>query len=483
MQKKKRNTISLYKKFLLILAVTLLCATAAYLICSHMFVQRFQTNAVLQVGYNYLPAEYYDRIIDERPMNLIEELEDYIVSEETYALAGQYAGMEVEEIKNAVSVTNVPGDEYLIIHANADRAEKAHKMANGFASALDNALSTNLFQKEQPPATERTNIITYAPMPSTPLASRTVMITLSVAIVAATLAFVFVSKMPLFDALNMLFFLLIAIVIIFPFHYMFINTISDNALVEEAKLIFLPHGLHIGNYEQVFDSSLPQIANAIKISVLKTVLSAGLMTLVSAWGGYILSRKKLWNRLLWNRLLIVSLALDAGLISWYLNMDMLGMKNQFLAYILPALVAPWGILVVRFFVEGMPQTVEEAALVDGTNTWQYFVHIVLPALGPILVIIALFGAVESWNTVHDSLLLMQDAPALQTLQHRIFLEFGGQNPMQPVSETDAMMLTVQTGSRSIRFTMAFIGALPMLILCPFIRRHFEKQAKIFVVKK
>jgi multiple sugar transport system permease protein/putative aldouronate transport system permease protein len=111
---------------------------------------------------------------------------------------------------------------------------------------------------------------------------------------------------------------------------------------------------------------------------------------------------------------------NAGLIPWYMNMSMLGLTNNFLAYIIPGIVAPYNIILVKTYVESIPAELEESAQMDGAGFMTVFMRIIWPLSKPILATIAIFGAVGNWNSFTDSLMLMQQSQNLRTLQHLLY---------------------------------------------------------------
>ena len=98
---------------------------------------------------------------------------------------------------------------------------------------------------------------------------------------------------------------------------------------------------------------------------------------------------------------------NAGLIPWYMNMSTLGLTNRFAAYIIPSIVAPYNIILVKTYIESIPEEIEESARIDGAGYLVIFKSIIFPLSKPILATIAVFGAVGHWNSFTDSLILMQ----------------------------------------------------------------------------
>jgi hypothetical protein len=155
----------------------------------------------------------------------------------------------------------------------------------------------------------------------------------------------------LFDVFNYTGFTLFALACIFPFYYIFINTISDNQLVSAGLITIIPRGLHFRNYLQVLKMS--SIPRATLVSVARTVLGTTLTTLCTAWMGYAISRRELWHRKFVYRYFIVTMYLGAGLIPWFLTYLRLGLTNNFLAYII-GLVNAFNMILIKTYIESIP---------------------------------------------------------------------------------------------------------------------------------
>ena len=122
---------------------------------------------------------------------------------------------------------------------------------------------------------------------------------------------------------------------------------------------------------------------------------------------------------MWYRAIVITMYFNAGLIATYLNLVMLGLTNHYMVYIIPGIVAPYNIILVKTYIESIPAELEESAFIDGASYMQVFQRLYLAALSkPILATIAIFGAVGHWNSFQDSLIYMSNSPKLFTLQHR-----------------------------------------------------------------
>ena len=285
----------------------------------------------------------------------------------------------------------------------------------------------------------------------------------------------------IFDILNYLFFGLFTFSCIFPFYYIFIDTISDPALVTAGKITLIPHGLTLSNYAVMI--KLSDFWQSVLITVLRTVLGTALMVFVSSLAGYLVTKSEMWHRQLWYRLLVVTMYFNAGLIPWYLNMASLGLTNNFWAYIIPGIVSPYNIILVKTYIESIPGEIEESAYIDGASYWTIYLKIIWPLCKPILATIAIFGAVGHWNSFQDSLILNADSPALQTLQHRLYIYLNQSSNIGAVlSSGDASNIASSLNTKIIQYTISMVTIIPILCVYPFMQRYFEKGLMLGAVK-
>ena len=205
-----------------------------------------------------------------------------------------------------------------------------------------------------------------------------------------------------------------AFVCVYPFYYIFINTISSNELSARGKITFWPKEIHFTNYVNV--SHIPDLLNALKISVLRTVIGTLLTVICAAFLGYMFTRQTMWKRKLWYRFVIATMYFNAGIIPWFITMKNLGLYNSFWVYIFPMIVSPFYIVLCKTFVESIPKELTDAAELDGAGTLRTFFYIILPVIKPIMATVAIFTAVNQWNAFQDTLLYVTE-PKLITLQY------------------------------------------------------------------
>ena len=280
------------------------------------------------------------------------------------------------------------------------------------------------------------------------------------------------------------FFIIFTISCIFPFYYLFINTISDAKLVSSGSINFIPRGINIQNYLALKNAT--DLGNAVLVSVTRTIFGTAIMVIASAFVGYLVTKKEMWGRKFFYRFLVITMYFNAGLIPWYLNMQMLGLTNSFAAYIIPGIVAPYNIILVKTYIESIPAELEESAFIDGASFMQVFRKIVWPLSKPILATIAIFGAVGNWNSFQDSLILMSDSPNLYTLQHRLYIYLTTSNNLGAVmnkggSGSNAALDYANNGML-IKYTVSMVSVIPILLVYPFMQRYFEEGIMLGAVK-
>ena len=288
----------------------------------------------------------------------------------------------------------------------------------------------------------------------------------------------------LFEVLNYLIFTLFTLACIFPFYYLFINTISNNDMVLKGTINFIPRGIHFGNYLALLN--VGDLSTAFLISVARTILGTTLMVMASALVGYLVTKQEMWGRKFWYRFLVITMYFNAGIIPVFLNMQMLGLTNSFWVYIIPGIVAPYNIILVKTYIESIPADLEESASIDGASHMTIFRKIIWPLCKPILATIAIFGAVGHWNSFTDSLIYMQSAPNLYTLQHRLYIYLNQASNLKSLMQSggavsEAAIKSALSG-KIIKYTISMVTVIPILLVYPFMQRYFEEGIMLGAVK-
>ncbi len=286
-----------------------------------------------------------------------------------------------------------------------------------------------------------------------------------------------------FNTINYLVFIIITLICAYPFYYMIINTISNNELSANGAINFLPQGIHLGNYVQVL--SLNGLPMAALISVARTVIGTVCSVLASAFLGFIFTQEELWHRKFWYRFFVITMYFNAGIIPMFITMRTLHLTNTFWVYILPAIVQPFSIIMVKTYVESMPKSLQEAAEIDGAGILTIFWKIILPTAKPILATVAIWAAVAQWNSFQDTLIYITDQK-LYSLQYLLYTYINQASSLAAMvrntGTVSAAMLASQQTPTSIRMTVSVIVVLPILFVYPIFQRFFVSGIMIGSVK-
>ena len=288
-----------------------------------------------------------------------------------------------------------------------------------------------------------------------------------------------------FSVINYLVFGLFTLICIYPFYYMIINTISANDLSAEGAINFLPKGIHFSNYKALL--SLNGLGQAALVSIGKTVIGTVTTVLATAFLGYMFTQERMWKRKFWYRYVVIIMYFNAGLIPMFITMKTLGLTNTFWVYIIPGIVQPFNIILVKTYIESLPKSVQEAAEIDGAGVFRRFWQITLPVCTPILATVAIFSAVGQWNSYQDTLIYITDQK-LYSLQYLLYTYINQASSLAAmvrnsgVQGMNAASLATQQTSTSIQMTVSVIVVLPILCIYPMFQRYFVKGIMIGSVK-
>lgn len=285
-----------------------------------------------------------------------------------------------------------------------------------------------------------------------------------------------------YNVFNIIVLSLFTLVCVYPFYYLIINSFSDNNAAAAGEVMWWFKGFHLQNYKDVL--GLDGLAAAAWISVARTVIGTVLTVLASAYLGFMFTQQKMWARSFWYRFVVITMYFNAGLIPMFITMKNLHLTNNFWVYILPAIVQPFNIILVKTYIESIPASLQEAAEVDGAGTLTVFYKIVLPMCTPILATVAIFSAVNQWNSFQDTLIYMTDSK-LYSLQYLLYTYINQASALANSVKANAANVSALASAAtptSIRMTVSVIVVLPIMFTYPFFQRFFVKGMMLGAVK-
>ena len=282
----------------------------------------------------------------------------------------------------------------------------------------------------------------------------------------------------IFNVFNILFFLVIITLCLYPLWYIFVQSLSSGPLAVNA--VAWPINFTLKNYAYVFKSG--DVPHAFLISVLRTSIGTACTLLACMLLGYLFSKEDMPLRKVMYRILIITMYVSGGLIPTYLVYKAYRLTNSFLVYILPAVVDAYYVILIKTYVEQLPISVEESAMIDGAGTMCIFLKIILPMSLPIVATIAIYASVGQWNSWFDNHIYAISNKKILTLQYMLYRYLQeAESIVRELKERDPGAAVTIT-PRGVRMTVTMITVVPVLCIYPFFQRYLIKGLMIGAVK-
>ena len=287
----------------------------------------------------------------------------------------------------------------------------------------------------------------------------------------------------IFTIINTLIMLCVIVVMLYPFWNTIAVSFNDAQDTLRSGIKLFPRVFSLYSYQSVFKNKLMLIA-AIN-SVLRTLISTVLGVLIGSMIAYVLSRKELVAKKFITSYFLVTMYISAGLIPNYFLMKDLKLLNNFAVYVVPGLVSVYNIIVIRSFIQGLPESLTEAAMVDGAGHFRCYWQIVLPCCKPVLATVALWCAVGAWNQWFDTFLYCSSKENLTTLQYEMMklLSSATQSgrDLSSVYGNGQQVANTITPT-SIRAAVTIVASAPILVVYPFLQKYFVKGVTLGATK-
>ncbi|RCX21646.1 carbohydrate ABC transporter membrane protein 2 (CUT1 family) [Fontibacillus phaseoli] len=282
-----------------------------------------------------------------------------------------------------------------------------------------------------------------------------------------------------FDVFVYLVAAVIIIIVLYPLVFVVSASFSDPARVLTGEVWLLPKGLTLDAYNNILHNDKIWIGyrNSIFYTVVGTLINIT-MTLLAA---YPLSRPDLPGRKGLMLIITLTMFFSGGLIPGYLLVKSLGMVDTMWALIVPGAISTYNLIVMRtYFQSSIPWELQEAAHIDGCSNWRLLISIILPLSKPILAVMVLFYAVGHWNSFFNALIYIrtEDLYPLQLVLREILMisQSAGVDGGNVGMEEKILL------SESIKYAVIIVSSLPVLIMYPFVQRHFVKGVMIGSIK-
>ena len=284
-----------------------------------------------------------------------------------------------------------------------------------------------------------------------------------------------------FDYILIVFFATLSIVTLYPFWHCLVGSLISYGEYMQSTLLLWPRSFTLDSYKFVFDQG--KIFSPIRVTAIITVAGTLVNLLMTSSMAYGMSKKYPGGKFI-SYLVVFTMFLSAGLIPNYMLFRDLKLLNSVWVYIVPSMINTFYLIILRTNFANFPQDVEEAAVIDGCSTYRVFFQIVLPLSKPILATIALFTAVDYWNTYAASVYYVTDA-GRKTLQDYLYMMLSDNATNAAGAGASAVGTTAGKSavfSENIKLANTMIAILPIMLVYPFLQKYFTSGLMVGAVK-
>ena len=269
----------------------------------------------------------------------------------------------------------------------------------------------------------------------------------------------------------------VGIITLYPLIYVFSMSISEQQYVMRQEVWLFPKGFSLSSYKLAFENE------AIWRSYSNTLWYTGIGTLMNVFmtviGAYAISRRKFFARKQISFFITFTMFFSGGMIPLFILVNQLGLYDTRWAMILPTAVGAWYLIIARSFFEGLPESLEEAARIDGANDILILWKVYLPVSKPIIAVLILYYAVGHWNAYFNAMLYLPsvELQPLQMYLAKILTQNSGELAGGMVSGIERDNIVEQ-----LKYASIIVAVLPILCVYPFLQKYFVKGVMVGAVK-
>ncbi len=288
----------------------------------------------------------------------------------------------------------------------------------------------------------------------------------------------------IYDTILFILLSLVFLVVAYPLYFVIISSVSDPIAVSNGEVTFYPIGFTLDGYREVFKTNT--VVRGFLNSLLYTVCGVSVNLLVTLPTGYALSRKDFALKKFVTFFYMLTMFIGGGMMPTYLIVKQTGLLNSMWALIIPGAMGVYNMIVAKtFFSTNIPLELMEAAKLDGCGNTRFFFHIVLPLSGAITAILVLYYGQGHWNSYFSALLYINDRekwPLQLELRNILLLNSNTMTKEFITEEMRKEQARREALANMMKYSLIIISSIPMLIVYPFVQKHFVKGVMIGSVK-
>lgn len=284
------------------------------------------------------------------------------------------------------------------------------------------------------------------------------------------------------QALIYLIIIAICLLILLPCLNVLALSFNDGADAAKGGIYFLPRKFTLSNYQEVFKDG--KIMGGYAYTIARVIIGTSLSIVITSLTAYALKEKKLPGNKLITMLITFTMLFGGGMIPTYIQYKNLHLLNSFWVYVVPGLIGVTYLLMMRTFFEGIPDSLEESAQLDGCGYFGTYIRIILPLSKPVIAVVGLYTAVNHWNDWFAGAFYMSSSdkwPVQTVMQQMLARAMSAQQEITSVSQAIAQNTNSVT-SDSLKMAAVIITTVPILCVYPFVQKYFAQGAMIGAVK-
>jgi len=284
----------------------------------------------------------------------------------------------------------------------------------------------------------------------------------------------------IFDVSNIIILFLLTIIFAFPFWQTLVLSFSDATKISRLSLNIWPIGWSLESYKSVIQSSILWIG--YKNTIIRTILGTIISIIITFLAAYVLTKNELPLRNFIMYLVLITLFFSGGLIPSYAVIRILQLRDTIWVLIIPGAFSAWNCIIARNFIQSLPASMEESAVIDGASPFQRVFRIIIPLSMPVIAVLCLWIAVGHWNAWFDAFIYIRkpEKIVLQLVLRRLLMEDRIEDLIRENSLS--MSTDVKKTLETVKGATIFVSLIPILLTYPFLQKYFVKGVMIGALK-
>ena len=288
-------------------------------------------------------------------------------------------------------------------------------------------------------------------------------------------------KIQIFQIVNAIIMILFVIITLYPVLNTLAISLNDGTDALRGGIYLIPRKFTWKNYITVLQKD--NLITGAYITVARTIIGTVLALIANAILAFIVSRKRFMFKKQLSLFWVVTMYVNGGLIPTFLLYKGLGLTNNFWVYVIPGMISAFNMLVIRTYMNGIPDSLEESAQLDGAGYTQIFIKIISPLCKPVYATVALFVAVGQWNSWFDAMLYNRMNAKLTTLQYELMKLLSAVTANQGGAAETMKNAVGAVTPTSVRAAATIVTMLPIICIYPFLQKYFVTGLTLGGVKE